>query len=354
MENREKKPEAGPAGGEGLYPFPNAEILFLYDAKDTNPNGDPDAENRPRMDHAGRRLLVSDVRLKRYVRDYLLLQGHDVWVRLGGDGAHLSADQRRVELEEIYHQQKGTKVKADKGGLDPEFARWLLSRLPDVRLFGAVFPIKGSGKKGSGGSDSRTGPVQFDWGYSLHPVEVHGHGISSIFTGREEKGEYGTLGRDYRVPYALIAFWGRISRESARTLYGEAFGSDEEAAQKGREDLDLLEKGLLEGLLEGSTTRSKVGQTPRLYLRIEWKDGFKPLGDPRDGLLLRPREGLREEEIRKVSDYTLDARGLCQALERYKGAIARIRGWRHPDLVVEGWECLRNPTGGWVFEEVAF
>lgn len=41
----------------------NADILYLYEAKDTNPNGDPDAENRPRMDYVGRRLLVSDVRL---------------------------------------------------------------------------------------------------------------------------------------------------------------------------------------------------------------------------------------------------------------------------------------------------
>ena len=332
------------------YPLPNGEILFVYDAENTNPNGDPDAENRPRMDHVPGRLLVSDVRLKRYVRDYLLLQGYDVWVRLGADDSHLSADERRKELEEAYKNETGQEAKADKGGLNPEFARWLLSRLPDVRLFGAIFPIKGSGKKGSGGSDSRVGPVQFGWGYSLHPVEVHGHAISSIFTGREEKGEYGTLGRDYRVPYALIAFWGRISRERARTIYREAFGSDEEALRKGQEDLDLLEKGLL----EGSTTRSKVGQTPRLYLRIEWGDGFKPLGSPRSKLLLRPKEGLGENGIRAVSDYTLDMRGLCQTLERYKEAIARIRGWKHPELVVEGWERLKDSTGGWVFEEVDF
>ena len=336
------------------YPFANGEILFIYDAENTNPNGDPDAENHPRMDHASRRLLVSDARLKRYVRDYLLLQGYDVWVRLGADDSHLSADQRRKELEEAYKRETGQEAKTDRGGLDRKFARWLLSRLPDVRLFGAVFPIKGSGKKSSGGSDSRTGPVQFGWGYSLHPVEVQSHMITSIFAGREEKGEYGNVGRDYRVPYALIAFWGRISRERARTIYCEAFGCDEDLAQKGQEDLDLLEKGLLEGLLEGSTTRSKVGQTPRLYLRIEWEDGFKPLGSLRNKLLLRPRESLGEDEIRVVSDYTLDMRGLCQALERYKEAIVRIRGWKHPELVVEGWECLKDSNRGWVFEEVDF
>jgi CRISPR-associated protein Csh2 len=82
----------------------NGEILYLYDAKDTNPNGDPDAENRPRMDYVGRRLLVSDVRLKRYVRDYLLAQGEDVWVRMREDGSRTDADGRLDELKSLYEK----------------------------------------------------------------------------------------------------------------------------------------------------------------------------------------------------------------------------------------------------------
>lgn len=62
-----------PASEEGKVA--NGEILYLYEAKDTNPNGDPDSENRPRMDHVAGRILVSDVRLKRYVREYLLNRG---------------------------------------------------------------------------------------------------------------------------------------------------------------------------------------------------------------------------------------------------------------------------------------
>jgi CRISPR-associated protein Csh2 len=59
----------------------DGDILFLYDAKLTNPNGDPDDENRPRMDEVTGRNLVSDVRLKRYLRDYWLNGGEDIWVR---------------------------------------------------------------------------------------------------------------------------------------------------------------------------------------------------------------------------------------------------------------------------------
>ena len=58
----------------------NSEILFLYDAKLCNPNGDPDDENRPRMDYDQERCLVSDVRLKRYLRDYLEEMGHTIYV----------------------------------------------------------------------------------------------------------------------------------------------------------------------------------------------------------------------------------------------------------------------------------
>jgi CRISPR-associated protein Csh2 len=77
----------------------NADLLFLYEAKDTNPNGDPDGDNRPRMDYVGQRLLVSDVRIKRYVRDYLLNRGEDIWVRTREDGSHVDADGRLEELK---------------------------------------------------------------------------------------------------------------------------------------------------------------------------------------------------------------------------------------------------------------
>ena len=58
----------------------NSEILFIYDAMMSNPNGDPDDENRPRMDYERERNLVSDVRLKRYIRDYLQDKGYEIFI----------------------------------------------------------------------------------------------------------------------------------------------------------------------------------------------------------------------------------------------------------------------------------
>lgn len=77
----------------------NNEILYIYDAKLTNPNGDPDEENRPRMDYEREINLVSDLRLKRYIRDYLVMKGHDIFVRRVDDKP-VTADRRIKDLKD--------------------------------------------------------------------------------------------------------------------------------------------------------------------------------------------------------------------------------------------------------------
>ena len=162
----------------------DADILYLYDVKLANPNGDPDEENRPRMDEITRRALVSDVRLKRYFRDYWLGKGLDIWVRTGEEGEVYTATQRIGILKKEF----------DISDVNSrEFFNKLLERLIDIRLFGATIPIKGKTEGEAGESHSLTGPVQFSWGYSLHPVEiVLSSTITSMFAGRE-KGEKGYL-----------------------------------------------------------------------------------------------------------------------------------------------------------------
>lgn len=136
----------------------NSEILFIYDATMCNPNGDPDDENRPRMDYERERNLVSDVRLKRYIRDYLQDKGYEIFVAKLEDQT-VNATQRLKKL--IEDNKKININKIDKEGIE-----WLLSKLIDVRLFGATMPIKSDESKGS--SLTFTGPVQFNWGYSLN------------------------------------------------------------------------------------------------------------------------------------------------------------------------------------------
>jgi len=119
----------------------NSEILFLYDAKLCNPNGDPDDENRPRMDYDRERCLVSDVRLKRYLRDYLEEMGHTIYVTKSAGV---------VQAEERLKRVLGTEKVSGKDL--PE----LLAELLDVRLFGATMPIKGA-RRGEGEAVNLTG-----------------------------------------------------------------------------------------------------------------------------------------------------------------------------------------------------
>jgi len=300
----------------------DADILFLYDVKLANPNGDPDEENRPRIDEVTRRALVSDVRLKRYLRDYWMDNGKDVWVRKLDGGETTTASKRLTILAEEYAKETGKRVKPKEA--DKEFLDWILDRLIDVRLFGATMPIAGEEEGERGGTRTFTGPVQFSWGYSLHPVElVLSSGITSHFAGREkgEKGRYGTMGKDWRLHYALIGFHGHVSRSRA------------EWTRLKPGDLEELEESLLRAIPQQATSRSKLGQVPRLYLNIQYKDRPLTLGDPRD--YVRMVYKVPSERIRSCADYALSLRPLAEHLDMGRNKIAEIHFWRHHALQLE-------------------
>jgi len=313
----------------------NSEILYLYDARLCNPNGDPDEENKPRMDYETGRNLVSDVRLKRYLRDYWLAISKsrweelgyadrpDVWIRKMEDGSGglktVSGKQRIEALARAFSEEKNkTYSSAKQASKDPEFGDWLLEKLIDVRMFGATIPI-GEGEGGRGGSSlTLTGPVQFAWGYSLNRAEILPSAtISSHFSGREqeEKGEYGTFGKDWRIKYSFLAFYGTVSAWRAR------------CTKLSEQDVNLLDHSLIEALPLLATTRSKLGQTPRLYMRVEYKDDETLLGDFRAWVSLE-----REDGLESLASVQID---FARLVEQLKGASERINGivfWSHPDF----------------------
>lgn len=286
----------------------NGEILFLYDAKMCNPNGDPDDENRPRMDTDRERCLVSDVRLKRYIRDYLQEAGHTIYV---------TKAEGLVEATERLKQLLG---RDDPTGADLPV---LLKKLVDVRLFGATMPIKGE-RRGGGEAVNLTGPLQFTWGYSLNRVQlVDSVTISSQFATREGARQ-GTFGKDYRLYYALVGFHGVVSARRAAAVLARA-GGDEDAATSDA-DLALLDEAMLKAI-PLLATRSKIGQYPRLYVRFVFTDNETFMGDLREDLKLTPESGLRA-----VKDFTLEIGGLAGRLERVKDRIEKVYIWHHTDL----------------------
>lgn len=279
----------------GMKMMKNSEILFLYDAKMTNPNGDPDEENRPRMDYERDINLVSDLRLKRYIRDYLQNKGQDIFV---------------TQLEGQTVRPKGIVDNLKKSlGKDKLDKKDILENLIDVRLFGATIPIEGD-------TNAFTGPVQFNWGYSLNKVELMESAITSHFsTGDSNK--QGAMGRDYRVKYSFIAFSGVISGNRAKeTLLKE-------------EDLEMLDEAMVRSI-PLLATRSKVGQYPRLYMRVEYKDAETILGDMRSMINLKEKL----QNTRDISEVEIDLELLEKYLKDNKDKIDRIYYYKHPNMKI--------------------
>ncbi|WP_306305652.1 type I CRISPR-associated protein Cas7 [Metallosphaera hakonensis] len=157
-----------------------------------------------------------------------------------------------------------------------------MAKCIDARLFGATIPEKGEQK---GKSTSFTGPVQFTWGYSLHKVDmVDSRSITSLFSGRDTG--YGNIGKDYRVYYSLIAFHGAVSAKRA-----EITGASEE-------DLKTLDNSLWDSLVTETVTRSKLGQRPLLYLRVEYSSPEKMKGDLRRFVKVKEKS----ESVRDLTD----------------------------------------------------
>ena len=184
-----------------------------------------------------------------------------------------------------------------------------------------------------GDSITFTGPVQFGWGYSLHRVEVNNSAtISSHFAGRDNP--YGTFGKDWRVYYSLIGFHGLVSRARARHT------------RLTDDDISSLDGAMLEAIPNEATSRSKIGQLPRLYLRVEYADDARSrLGDLREDVKPDPKEGKRLDALRDVRDYRLVVSAL---VERISGREAQIQGARlhvNPDLDTSLEADLRNVLG---------
>lgn len=291
----------------------NSDILFIYEAKLCNPNGDPDDENKPRMDYETETNLVSDVRLKRYIRDYLESKGYEIFVAKV-DGETVDATTR---LKKFFEKQ-GKEVNLNK--LSKEDIDFILSKLIDVRMFGATGVIKRKKDESKGASYTFTGPIQFNWGYSLNRVElVESSSITSTFAGRDTggKGEYGTFGKDWRLYYSLIAFHGIIS------------GYRADYTKLTEEDIKLLDESLLFAIPKMATTRSKIGQTPRFILRVEYKDRETFSGDLRDRIKINPTEGLRD-----VEDFEIDFTEIENLLKQNKDKIDKLFMYEDKDLKI--------------------
>jgi CRISPR-associated protein Csh2 len=298
------------------------EFLFLYDIKMGNPNGDPD-ENRPRVLPDGTH-YVTDVRLKRFVRDFLKSQKygarHEILVdNIEGKTTNLTG--RVVH----YLNAKG---KGKVEGVD--LVKVLLDAFVDARLFGSSLAFKAEKVKNAQGKEESwepkpepktlTGPVQINMGEVLHraeEVDIHG---TSIFASKEEN-LAGTFTTYFGLRYALIGFSGVANEHSAKI------------SRLTDADYDLFLKALWHGVRSAGNTRTKVGQIPHLLISIEYKPGEEfQFGRLHDYVRLKAADGKAEKAWAAPWDFEVDLGVMIDRMEKQGHRIERVRFDRSEDL----------------------
>lgn len=269
-----------------------SEILFLYETENANPNGDPLNENRPRFDTEEGKVLVSDVRLKRTIRDFWFeykgfngSEGKDIFVR-----------------ETKYEQGGNTYISSGKqrSELFKESKEKVLESCIDVRVFGGVLPIKGD-------TFTFTGPVQFQMGKSLHETEIITEQGTGAFASGERKTQT-TFRTEFKIPYALIGFNGIINEKAAQYT------------QMSEDDKKLLLEGLWDGT-KNLISRSKFGQVPLLTFMVDYKEPFY-IGGLRQRIQLKSDKN--DLQIRGTEDYQLDISKIKAALLENKEKIESV------------------------------
>lgn len=279
------------------------EILFIYEAKDCNPNGDPLDENRPRTDPETGEATISDVRIKRTVRDYFISLEPDVEKRLASgrevlirdtfkaDG-YLSEGKDRAEqfLNEVT---KGKKGDEKRRAVETAVLRGCI----DARLFGATLPL---GKNEP--SLQLTGPVQFSaFNRSLHRVNPILVQQTAAYAG-SDKGNQKSFAERWLLPYALVAAYGVANETAAQTT-----GLTEA-------DMDLLLQGLWQGTA-ALNTHSKLGHDPLLLVVAQYRPGYRLGALPRRvGLVDQAAE---DTALRSTDDFRLEVGELLAAWRDY-------------------------------------
>lgn len=219
------------------------DFIYLFDVLDANPNGDPDAGNLPRIDPETGQGLVTDVMLKRKVRNFVQT--------VEGDASpnRIYVQSRDIALSSVRKEAVEQKAKTPKD--------WMCANFFDVRTFGAVMSMK------EANCGQVRGPVQLSFARSIDRIVVAEHAITrcSAETEKEinkETGDNRTMGRKFTVPYALYRTQGFINPFlAAQTGFSDA-------------DRELLFKALENAFqFDQSAARPAGSMNPRGLLVFE-------------------------------------------------------------------------------------
>ncbi|MBX3743507.1 MAG: type I-C CRISPR-associated protein Cas7/Csd2 [Akkermansiaceae bacterium] len=263
------------------------DFLYLFDAQDANPNGDPDAGNLPRIDVETGQGLVTDVCLKRKIRNFVAMtaDGADGKRIYFTDGAVLN-NQHKEAHEAVGIPEKESKTPKD--GKKDEATQWMAKNYYDVRTFGAVMSTDVN-------CGQVRGPVQISFARSIDPIVSSEHAITrSSVTNEKDAEKERTMGRKFTVPYGLYKAHGFVNPFLAKQT---GFGD---------EDLELLFQALENAFqFDQSAARPAGSMSPRslIVFKHDTALGAAPSHKLFDAVSVKKKDGV--EAPRSFSDYVV-------------------------------------------------
>lgn len=271
------------------------DFVVLFDVENGNPNGDPDAGNSPRVDVESGYGIVTDVCLKRKIRNYVETvkedeKGYRIYIK---DNIPLN----RSDAEALEYLNVGDKdiksLKKNNPELDIKVRDFMCENFFDIRTFGAVMTTF---VKASLNCGQVRGPVQFGFAKSVDPIMPQEITITRVaITTEDDAAKKGTeMGRKYIVPYGLYRVEGFVSANLARKVTG--FSED---------DLELLWQAILNMFEhDRSAARGKMAVRKLIIFKHDSELGCAPAHKLFDGVKVSKKDGV--DLPRAFSDYEVE------------------------------------------------
>lgn len=270
------------------------EFVVLFDVENGNPNGDPDAGNLPRVDPESGYGIVTDVCLKRKIRNYVEMvkeeeQGYQIYIK---ENVPLNRSDKQA-YEYLGIDEKKTKdLKKNDPDADRKIQEFMCKNFFDIRTFGAVMTTFVKAHLNCG---QVRGPVQMAFARSIDPIVSQEVTITRIaITTEEDAGEKSTeMGRKSIVPYALYRAEGYISANLARKVTG--FSED---------DLELLWEAIINMFEhDHSAARGKMAVRELIVFKHSNELGDCPAYKLFDAIEVKRKDGVVYP--RKYQDYEI-------------------------------------------------
>lgn len=268
------------------------EFVYLFDVTNGNPNGDPDAGNLPRLDPETNRGLVTDVAIKRKIRNYVALEkeaapGYAIYMQ----EKSVLNNQHKQAYEALGIESEAKKLPKDEAK-SRELTAWMCRNFFDVRTFGAVMTTEVN-------TGQVRGPIQLAFASSVEPVLPMEVSITRVaVTNEKDLEKERTMGRKHILPYGLYRMHGFVSAKLAeRTGFSD-------------EDLELFWRALT-NLFENdrSAARGEMAARKLIVFRHDHPMGNAPAHVLFDKVRIVRADAQADTPARKFTDYAIEIEG---------------------------------------------